>query len=403
MSDLKLTSFKGRQERLVKAAWGKFLAAHPGDDSIRLIDPPKPDYDNRMKEGESWKGDDQYRTRKSRPPRRRLTSQTSMADGSPLRQLVRDVDLVDVDGAPWFDREGDQPCGSGDFELIGPVEAGDNENDEGCDDPGAITSITDADGSNIGAELSAGDWARWLDGTNGEQVDPYSYDNKPYLLEYCAVCEWEPLPLEWPEPECEFPDSPMTKWEFPDYPMPECEYCHCNGCVVSPMRGAGDQPRYCTPCASRMDNALDRADRRREGANSRRAAGESWAPFLDYLAEYKREMRDRARGAHPVEMPPYPWHKTWHEPAVWESEPARIDAAHDAEVEEDDAAPRTRPSRLWASESVTFADDGDVKRARRMLVENWPTQDREMYCGGRWTRVARITADDRLLTVGQTA
>jgi hypothetical protein len=32
------------------------------------------------------------------------------------------------------------------------------------------------------------------------RVDPYSLDNKPYLLEYCAVCEWEPLPLEWPEP-----------------------------------------------------------------------------------------------------------------------------------------------------------------------------------------------------------
>ena len=64
------------------------------------------------------------------------------------------------------------------------------------------------------------------------------------------------MPLEWPEPECEFPESPM----------PEGKYCHCNGCVVPPRRKPGEQPRHCsTECESRMDNALDRADRRREG------------------------------------------------------------------------------------------------------------------------------------------
>jgi len=298
MCDLKLTSFKGRRKRLVEEAWGKFLAVHPGDDSIRLIDPPKPDYGNRLKvAGESWRGDDKHRLRRGCAPQRRLTSQTAMVDGSPLRRLTEDVDVFDVDGDPWFAEE-DQPTRRDDFESTPSNPA--SADDEDCDDPAAITAAMDG-------ELP--DVSGWLDGIHGVQPDSYSFDNKPYLLEYCAVCEWEPLPLEWPEPECDFPDSPM----------PEGQYCHCNGCVVSPKRGPGEQDRYCSTCKSRMDNALDRADRRREGKRSRRPAGESWAPFLDYLTEYKREMRDRARS---VPFAPWPFAFTWSKTDLPASEPA---------------------------------------------------------------------------------
>src|ERR1700759_3662184 len=50
VSDFALTSFTGNKRWLITQAWGKFLAAHPNDDSIRPpADPPKPDYGNRMK------------------------------------------------------------------------------------------------------------------------------------------------------------------------------------------------------------------------------------------------------------------------------------------------------------------------------------------------------------------
>src|ERR1700753_2476613 len=102
VSDFALTSFTGNKRWLITQAWGKFLAAHPNDDSIRPpADPPKPDYGNRMKKGASWRGDDGQRFRRGHTPSR-LRAATTMVDGSPLRRLTPGLGAVDVDGDPWF-------------------------------------------------------------------------------------------------------------------------------------------------------------------------------------------------------------------------------------------------------------------------------------------------------------
>lgn len=72
----------------------------------------------------------------------------------------------------------------------------------------------------------------------------------------------QPLDLDWPDRNCEFPYQPAVWWrdERP-------EHCHCNGCLPHP-RGHG--AKYC--CAAHeavMDNARDREKRRCEGKLSR--------------------------------------------------------------------------------------------------------------------------------------
>ena len=62
-------------------------------------------------------------------------------------------------------------------------------------------------------------------------------------------------------------------------------------------------------------------------------------------------------------------------------------------------APATRPSKLWATRQIAFANKKGVDRAHQMRVESWPAEDREMYCGA----VTEITSADHPLTVGQTA
>lgn len=371
-----------RRWRELQEAWpGLAEAAKPGPDRGSGSGPD-------MAKGEYWRRKDGSRFARMTRPRARPTSDTSMPDGSPLRQLTPGVDaalwgetpdLEDLEG-PLLDVDG-SPFGSGDIGYVSlsrddleriifdPVSA----EDDGGEDPSAFAQITDAEDADVGAELPGSARGVWrLDGVHGERlVDrKESRDHKPHLPEYCAVCGM-PLPLKRYEPVCEFPDSPM----------PEGQYCHCSGCLCPPDRNAGNQPKYCSgKCASRMDNALDRARRRHDRAARSRWSGDL---HLDYLAEYRFDMRDRARrsraGIDRISVPRFlpPFFVTFDPPI--EPVPQPVPPKYRPPVR---TAPITRASRLPATTVARFADGKDLDRARRMLVDNWPREDREMYVTG---------------------
>ena len=253
-------------KRKLAAAWDEFLAGHPelvGDpdfaseayvvkrmrqknrgDVDDLDDyeadftdlakyfPAKPDYNNRMRPGRSWYGDDKARTRRSRRPRGRPSSEMQEPDGRPLRSSQAADVSIDID------------------KLMMDAQARREamyERDR-LDALAVVGGNGDGDGPDL---LGGGGTGHLLDGTVGEHV-VFSPAKAPHRLEWCEVCAW-PLSLKWKQSPCEFPD---------DDPMPEGEFCHCNSCLPEPAWGKG-RPRYCSlKCAATMDNAVDRARRR---------------------------------------------------------------------------------------------------------------------------------------------
>jgi hypothetical protein len=233
-------------KRRLAEAWDKFLAEHPelseGHDDYY----GRPDLNNRMRPGKSWRGDDKARTRRSSRPRGRPSSEMQEPDGRPLRSS-RAVDVSsDID------------------KLMKDAQARAAVFEESDDDVRAsldALAVVSGDGDGDGPDLlGVGGTGHRLDGTVGEHV-VFSPAKAPHRLEWCEVCA-QPLPLEWKQSPCEFPDSPMVHWEFPDFPMSDAEHCHCNSCLSEPNWGQG-RPRYCSPkCEVKMDNAMDRARRR---------------------------------------------------------------------------------------------------------------------------------------------
>jgi hypothetical protein len=272
-----------RSQRKLAAAWDEFLASHPelgvdpdfaseaylvkrmrlkhrGDvadlddyeaDFTELSNyfPVRPDFNNRLQPRRSWSGDDKARIRRSRRPRGRPSSEMQEPTGRPLTSSqVVDVS-IDID------------------KLSKDAEAR-REAMYGRDRLDAL-ALMGADGGGDGHDLlGSGGTGHRLDGTVGEHV-VFSPAKAPHRLEWCEVCA-RPLPLEWKQFLCEFPDSPMTHWEFPEFPIPDAEHCHCNSCLSEPNWKQG-RPRYCSPkCEAAMDNAMDRA--RRRAPRSDRAA-----------------------------------------------------------------------------------------------------------------------------------
>lgn len=71
----------------------------------------------------------------------------------------------------------------------------------------------------------------------------------------------QPLPLDWPEPQCEFPYQPRQWWRD-DRPAK----CHCNGCLTHP-RGYGR--RYCPDHLRTFEYARNRRDNQLQGKATR--------------------------------------------------------------------------------------------------------------------------------------
>lgn len=191
----------------------------------------KPEYNNRMRPGRSWHGDDKARTRRSRRPRGRPSSEMQELDGRPLGSSQAADVSIDVD------------------KLMTDAQARREamyERDR-LDALAVVGGDGDGDGPDL---LGGGGTGHRLDGTGGEHV-VFSPAKAPHRLEWCEVCAW-PLPLEWKPVPCEFPDSSM----------PDDDHCHCNSCLSEPAWSNG-RPRYCSlKCAAAMDNAMDRARRR---------------------------------------------------------------------------------------------------------------------------------------------
>ncbi|WP_139807380.1 hypothetical protein [Mycobacterium avium] len=252
-------------KRQLAAAWNEFLAGHPelvsdpdfaseayvvkrmhqkhrGDvddlddyeadfTDLTKYFPVKPDYNNRMRPGRSWHGDDKTRTRRPRRPRGRPSSEMQEPDGRPLRSSQAADVSIDVDKLMMDAQARREAMYEGDRLDALAVVGGDG----------------DGDGPDL---LGGGGTGHRLDGSVGEHV-VFSRAKAPHRLEWCEVCAW-PLPLAWKQFPCEFPDDPM----------PEGEFCHCNSCLSEPAWSNG-RPRYCSlKCAATMDNAVDRARRR---------------------------------------------------------------------------------------------------------------------------------------------
>ncbi len=304
--------------------WDAFVAKHPEyadrKPSMRVSYGSGED----MTPGNCWKDVDQGRfvRNRSRKARRRPTSDMTMPDGSPLRPSGEYLPLefeppadfedhvalhLDDDGNLLYNPKTDFEGVSEDRDPMGgepyPIDP---------DELGSDVELYDE----FGAEIGVG--GSMFDGIHGwvEQRSERQDTVHGRMLELCLLCA-SPLPLKWVTSECECDGEPLNVRGLDGEPL---NACHCNGCLGMPKRSQG-RLRLCSDvCRKRMDNGMDRANRRAAGRPSRPSAAD---PDADRIAESRVGLRvraaqrkvDEARYRSGVTPPPWVWvmppHRQW--------------------------------------------------------------------------------------------